>query len=88
VLVANTQPLVALYHEGYLRLSLRDYDPTVLTGSEGKVIHLTNAAIQKKHADFKEKKEETIWSMSKFKSYCETKYGKTSEEFEALHFKI
>merc|ERR1719311_186434 len=44
VLVANAKPLIALYHEGYLRLSLRDYDADTLTGKEGRIIHLTNAA--------------------------------------------
>lgn len=74
VLVANAKPLVALYHEGYLRLSLKDYDPTTLTGKEGRVIHLTNAAVQKKHPDFKAKKEDTIWSMDTFKSYVMKTY--------------
>lgn len=45
VLIANAQPLIALYHEGYLRLSLHDYDAEILTGDEAKTIHLTNAAI-------------------------------------------
>jgi len=86
--VANAKPLVALYHEGYLRLSLKDYDPTTLTGKEGRVIHLTNAAVQKKHPDFKAKKEETIWSMETFKNYTMEKYGQKSEDFEVMHQKI
>ena len=82
VLIANAKPLVALYHEGYLRLSLRDYDPNVLTGKEGRIIHLTNAAVQKKSPEFKDKKEETIWSMDMFKEYCIQEHGKTKEDFE------
>jgi len=31
--------------------------------------HLTNAAIQKKHPDFKMYKEDTIWNMMQFKKY-------------------
>ena len=45
VLIANAKPLVALYHEGYLRLSLKNYDASILTGEEGRIIHLTNAAV-------------------------------------------
>jgi len=77
VLLAKAKPLIALYHEGYLRLSLRDYDTNVLTGSEGRIIHLTNAAIQKKHKEFKEKKEDTIWSFEKFKAHCTSELLKT-----------
>ena len=67
---------------------MKDYDKNKLTGPEGRVIHLTNAAIQKKHPDFKEKKEETIWSMEAFKAYCMKECGKKEQEFEEMHFKI
>jgi len=86
--VANAKPLVALYHEGYLRLSLRDYDATNLSGKEGRIIHLTNAAVQKKHPDFKAKKEETIWGMEKFRQYVIENCGKKAEDFEKMHYKI
>jgi hypothetical protein len=33
---------------------------------EDRYIHLTNAAVQKKHPDFKKEKENTIWSIEKF----------------------
>jgi hypothetical protein len=31
--------------------------------------HLTNAAVQKKHPDFKDQKEDTIWSMPQMEQY-------------------
>lgn len=85
VLIVKAKPLIALYHHGYLRLSLREYDDSLLTGSEGRIIHLTNAAVQKKHKEFKEKKEETIWSMQRFKDYFVQKLGNSEDAFEEMN---
>ena len=45
VLVACTQPLFVLFHHGYLRLSLMDYDLYKMENQDNLAIHLTNAAI-------------------------------------------
>ena len=88
VLIAKAKPLIALYHDGYLRLSLREYDPNLLTGSEGRIIHLTNAAVQKKHKEFKDKKEETIWDMKRFRDYVVGELGNSKEAFEEMNWKV
>merc|ERR1711881_48367 len=56
---------------GYARLSLEDYS-TEGFGSDDKFdrsTHLTNASVQKFHPKFKEKKEETIYSMDMVREY-------------------
>jgi len=38
MLISSVQPLIILYHEGYIRLSLFDFDPN----DQNLLIHLTN----------------------------------------------
>ncbi len=62
-LIARAAPkAVVFFHPGYVRLSLEDF--TMDDGKlEDKFIHLTNASVQKKHPEYKERKLESIWSM-------------------------
>ena len=56
LLLVAAQPFLALYHEGYVRLSCMPYDE----GSSEMCIHLTNQYQQKKHPLYEERKEETV----------------------------
>ena len=69
-LIARSAPhAIVYYHSGYSRLTLDDFtlDPAQLGNN---LIHLTNAAVQKKHPDYKERKDEQIWDMDKLANYC------------------
>ena len=79
-LVARTEPTALVYYgPGYARLSLEQF-----TAGDDKIgdnfVHLTNAAIQKKHPDYKEKKEETIWSMEKLSEFIGSSKGTPASE--------
>ena len=68
-LVARTAPhALVLYHGGYVRLSLEGY-----TLDEARLgdqfVHLTNAAVQKKHADYGAR--QSIWSMERLGTHLE-----------------
>jgi hypothetical protein len=47
MLIANIEPLVILYHDGFLRVSLTEYDPN----SKDSSVHLTNTALAKEFLD-------------------------------------
>ena len=68
-LIARTEPKSIVYfHEGYVRLSIENF--TLAEDKlENNFIHLTNAAIQKKHPEYGARKEETIWSMKMLSNY-------------------
>lgn len=88
MLVACTKPYLVLTHTGYARLSLEEYSiDSFGTGSkEEKATHLTNAAVQKVHPLFKDKKEETIMTMDQLRDYMlqnEPDLVKTPEDFDA-----
>eukprot|EP00762_Andalucia_godoyi_P002287 ANDGO_07586.mRNA.1 putative alpha-tubulin polyglutamylase Ttll1 len=64
--IASVKPALVFYHEGYCRLSHCEYSADDL---ENPMVHLTNAAIQRKHPEHKEKGEDTIWTFAKFQAY-------------------
>ena len=75
---------MVLYNNGYCRISLNDFNLEDFNTKEGKITHMTNNSVQKKHPDYKEKKEETIIDMEELKNYLISE-GKieSSEEFES-----
>ena len=61
VLVVATKPhFVAVFRGGYVRLSLSEFS---LEDVGDRFVHLTNAAVQKKHPEYKERGDEAIKSM-------------------------
>lgn len=77
------------YHPGYVRRSIVEFDM-----SEDKIgdnfVHLTNAAIQKKHPDYKAKFEETIWSMERLSQYLveKGKYESVKDGIKEINDKL
>ena len=65
MLIASTSPYLVLFHQGYARLCLQQYEQD----SSNLVAHLTNQFIQKKDVDYQYSKEDTVWSMSKLNDY-------------------
>lgn len=63
-LIANTNPYMLFYHEGYLRLSLEKF-----SAKGGKATHLTNSHIQTQLDNFSPEKH--FWSFSKFQRYLD-----------------
>lgn len=64
MLISSVKPLIVLYHSGYVRLSMFDFDP-----NDGNLLtHLTNQYMQKKDPKYYDLKEETAWTMEQFKS--------------------
>ena len=61
LLVARNDPTyLAYYHSGYCRLTLEKYD--LSSSLEDPLVHLTNAAIQKKHPMYDKLKENQVHS--------------------------
>jgi len=55
LLIARNSPTtLAFYHPGYCRLALKPYTIATVASLEDNCVHLTNAAIQKKDAIYKE----------------------------------
>jgi hypothetical protein len=64
LLVAAAKPhWVVLYGDGYVRASLTPYSADAESLGD-RFMHLTNAAVQKKHADFAARGEEAVRSMA------------------------
>ncbi|XP_032903684.1 protein polyglycylase TTLL10-like [Amblyraja radiata] len=69
-LIACTSPYMVFFCHGYVKLSCNKYDPY----SDDLTSHLTNQAIQKKHARYSEMKEDTVWSMEHLNTYINENY--------------
>ncbi|XP_063409550.1 uncharacterized protein LOC134692870 isoform X1 [Mytilus trossulus] len=74
MLIASTVPFLVLYHKGYVRLCCAKYD----NDDSNLSIHLTNQFVQKKDPNFKDIKEDTVWSMEKFNDYFNEKIAAKS----------
>ncbi|XP_052083344.1 protein polyglycylase TTLL10-like isoform X3 [Mytilus californianus] len=74
MLIASTVPFLVLYHKGYVRLCCAKYD----NDDQNLSIHLTNQFVQKKDPNFKDIKEDTVWSMEKFNDYFNEKIASKS----------
>ncbi|CAF0708512.1 unnamed protein product [Brachionus calyciflorus] len=73
MLVSNTKPLMVFYHQGYLRLSMNDFN----NEDNNLITHLTNQFFQKKDPQYKEIKEDTTWSMDQFNEYINNEVAGT-----------
>ncbi|GMH69679.1 hypothetical protein TrST_g3785 [Triparma strigata] len=69
-LVSRCTPtqFTSFYHHGYVRLSLEDFTMDEARLGD-KFVHLTNASVQKKHQDYKERGVESIWSFDQLGEY-------------------
>lgn len=68
--IACTKPYLVLTNPGYVRLSLEDYKPEFsLETKEGRARHLTNAAVQKHHPNYKKERESSILAVDDLKEY-------------------
>lgn len=87
------KPYFVFSQEGYARLSLNDYSTDSFgrseTSEDGKksdwpsrITHLTNLAIQKKHPDYKTRKEEVAMTMEDLRDYLVGQGKTTVEDFK------
>ena len=67
VLVANSQPYMLFYHEGYLRVVIKLFDPA---GS--REVHLTNTHVQSQQPGFIP--DNHFWSFVKFQNYLDENF--------------
>eukprot|EP00053_Salpingoeca_punica_P023976 m.11947 g.11947 ORF g.11947 m.11947 type:complete len:392 (+) comp6005_c0_seq1:405-1580(+) len=79
MLIACASPVMAYYHDGYLRLSVDNYK---LEDTENLAAHLTNQYVQKKHPKYSEVKDDTTWDLPMFNDYVNTNYaGKVPKDW-------
>jgi len=80
MIIICCKPYFVFSHPGYARISLEDYSSesfgTTETTEDGKTsdwrsraIHLTNLSIQKKHPEFRDRREEVAMTMEKLGEY-------------------
>lgn len=74
ILVAGTQPVVVFYHDGYLRVSIKEYNPR----ASGREVHLTNSHVQVTSKGFNP--DNHFWTHKKFQDYLD-KYHSDNERF-------
>lgn len=65
MLISSTKPMLALFHHGYLRLSMNEFD----NDDNNLITHLTNQFFQKKDSKYQDTKEDTTWTMEQFNDY-------------------
>ena len=76
ILVAGTRPVMVFYHDGYLRVSIRKYNPR----AAGREVHLTNSHVQVTSKGFDP--ENHFWTHKRFQDYLD-KYHSDNERFVA-----
>ncbi len=64
VVIAGTQPYLLFYHDGYLRVVMKEFDP-----SASREVHLTNTHVQSLQPEFDPDKH--FWSFQKFQNYLD-----------------
>lgn len=64
VLIANTNPYMLFYHDGYLRLSIKEF-----SASGDRSVHITNSHLQVMTKGYLPDKH--IWSFARFQSYLD-----------------
>ncbi|KAL4436040.1 hypothetical protein ABPG74_022275 [Tetrahymena malaccensis] len=78
VIVISTDPYIVYFLNGYVRLTINDYnksDTSLLT-------HLVNTNIQKNHPQFYQKKDDSHWELKKFESALKEQYNMTDNEIQ------
>eukprot|EP01028_Stygiella_incarcerata_P000601 TRINITY_DN1089_c0_g1_i1.p2 TRINITY_DN1089_c0_g1~~TRINITY_DN1089_c0_g1_i1.p2 ORF type:complete len:718 (+),score=207.29 TRINITY_DN1089_c0_g1_i1:3793-5946(+) len=70
MLIGSTRPFVLMYHEGYVRISAEEYTDSDF---ENVIMHLTNAAVQRKGSRFREVKEDLTWTFDGLQTYLTEK---------------
>ena len=64
VLIASTQPYLLFHHNGYLRVSMKQFSP-----QGGKEAHITNSHLQVNAKNYSP--DEHLWSFERFQSYLD-----------------
>ncbi|CAG9322595.1 unnamed protein product [Blepharisma stoltei] len=75
MLIASLDPLIILYHDGFLRVSMNTYDQT----STESNVHITNTALVKEYLDkinasedqYEEVMKDQMWTFQQFLSYMQ-----------------
>lgn len=80
MVISCTKPYLVLYNDGYCRISLNDFNLEDYNTKEGKITHMTNNSVQKKHPEYKDRKEDTIIDMQTLKKYLVDQGTVASEE--------
>mmetsp|Transcript_17782 Transcript_17782/g.17759 ORF Transcript_17782/g.17759 Transcript_17782/m.17759 type:complete len:131 (+) Transcript_17782:636-1028(+) len=76
MLIASVDPLVILYHDGFLRVSVAQYDQS----SKESGAHITNTALVKEmleernatQAEYEEVMKDQMWTFPQFLSYMQS----------------
>ena len=92
MVIACCKPFFVFSHPGYVRKSLNDYTVENFGRAkesedgkddwQGRYTHLTNLSIQKKHPDYKERKEESAMNMDQLCDYLVKRGDTTPELFQ------
>lgn len=59
-MLINSKPKIVLFHPGYLRFTIDEYDEKDIEDEQKLMVHLTNNCYQVKHKEYKAKKEQSI----------------------------
>jgi len=65
LLVASTDPYIVLFRPGYVRLAMDEYDAK----GQSPFSHLTNQCVQRKHPDYKAKRDDSVMTMDSFNEF-------------------